>query len=115
MAAIVNVKPKKKRAPAALIINCDVCDAPAPDHLHFGGRGRVLVRHGLARSLILGHCCYSCRAFFRRTIERLSKMEVVCRTGEDNCRIDVSTKSCSACRYQKCLDIGMTSSLLQVK
>ena len=29
---------KKKRAPTALLISCNVCGAPAPDHLHFGGK-----------------------------------------------------------------------------
>ena len=32
------MKVKKKRAPAALVLTCKVCGAPAPDHLHFGGR-----------------------------------------------------------------------------
>lgn len=89
---------KKRRAPAALVLDCDVCSAPAPDHLHFGG-----------------HCCYSCRAFFRRTIERMVKIDVVCRTGEKMCEVTENSKSCSACRFQKCLDIGMKTELLQGK
>ena len=28
----------KKRPPAALTLTCGVCSAPAPDHLHFGGK-----------------------------------------------------------------------------
>ena len=28
----------KKRPPAALNLTCGVCSAPAPDHLHFGGK-----------------------------------------------------------------------------
>eukprot|EP00092_Neocalanus_flemingeri_P027686 GFUD01030051.1.p1 GENE.GFUD01030051.1~~GFUD01030051.1.p1 ORF type:complete len:877 (+),score=166.00 GFUD01030051.1:322-2952(+) len=89
---------KKKRAPAALLISCTVCGAPAPDHLHFGG-----------------HCCYSCRAFFRRTIERMEKTEIVCRTGLNDCEVSEMSKSCSACRYEKCLTVGMSTHLLQGK
>ena len=88
---------KKRRAPTALTLECDVCSAPAPDHFHFGG-----------------HCCYSCRAFFRRTIERMEKLDVVCRTGNSNCEVSEKSKSCSACRYDKCLSIGMKKELLQV-
>jgi hypothetical protein len=29
---------KKKRAPAPLVLRCLVCSAPAPEHLHFGGK-----------------------------------------------------------------------------
>ena len=29
---------KKKRAPAPLVLSCSVCGAPAPEHLHFGGK-----------------------------------------------------------------------------
>lgn len=89
---------KKKRAPTALLISCNVCGAPAPDHLHFGG-----------------HCCYSCRAFFRRTIERMEKTEIICRTGLKACEVSEMSKACSACRYDKCLQVGMSVSLLQGK
>jgi len=89
---------KKKRAPTLLTLRCDVCTAPAPDHYHFGG-----------------HCCYSCRAFFRRTIERLEKADVICKIGGNKCEVAENSKSCSACRYQKCLHIGMKRELLQGK
>jgi len=91
-------KMKKKRAPTALTIPCAVCSSPAPDHVHFGG-----------------HCCYSCRAFFRRTIERMEKTEIVCRTGIGKCEVSEMSKACSACRYDKCLEVGMKSDLLQGK
>ena len=41
-------------------------------------------------------------------------MEILCRTGSNNCEVLEKSKGCSACRYQKCLDTGMTSSHLQV-
>ena len=31
-----------KRPPAPLNLTCGVCSAPAPDHLHFGGKVRFL-------------------------------------------------------------------------
>jgi len=98
MQMMEEAKIKKKRAPTALLITCSVCGAPAPDHLHFGG-----------------HCCYSCRAFFRRTIERMEKIDIVCRTGVKDCEVSEMSKSCSACRYQKCLSVGMSTHLLQGK
>ena len=90
-------KVRKRRAPTALTLDCNVCSAPAPDHLHFGG-----------------HCCYSCRAFFRRTIERMRKIDVVCKAGDNECLITQTSKSCSACRFEKCLRVGMKRELLQV-
>ncbi len=52
---------------------CQVCGAPAPHHIHFGGR-----------------CCFSCRAFFRRTVLRYPDPEAVlmCISGTQTCRID---------------------------
>ncbi len=52
---------------------CLVCGAPAPHHIHFGGR-----------------CCFSCRAFFRRTVLRYPDPEAVlrCISGTQSCRID---------------------------
>ena len=64
---------KKKRRPANLCISCPVCGGPAPDHVHFGGktdppdppvRAPVIIFH------FIGQCCYSCRAFFRRSSSR---------------------------------------------
>jgi len=84
----------KKRAPTALTIECGVCSGPAPDHLHFGAR-----------------CCYSCRAFFRRTAPRSSSLR--CRSGLGKCDVSHRNKKCISCRYGKCLDIGMDPQLVQ--
>jgi len=91
-------KETKKRAPTALTVACSVCGAPAPDHIHFGGT-----------------CCYSCRAFFRRTVERMGKISIVCRTGTKDCEVSEHNKVCSSCRFAKCLRIGMKIELLQGK
>jgi len=88
---------KKKRAPACLSIQCPVCGGPAPDHVHFGGQ-----------------CCYSCRAFFRRTsIKPISSFR--CRSGKNDCIISSGIKSCIPCRLQKCLQVGMDPSLVRGK
>merc|ERR1711892_1224860 len=86
-----------KRPPAPLNLTCGVCSAPAPDHLHFGG-----------------HCCYSCRAFFRRTSQRKAAKGLKrCRTGLKNCEVSDVKKNCIHCRYLKCLEIGMTPELMK--
>jgi len=84
----------KKRAPTALTVECGVCHGPAPDHIHFGAR-----------------CCYSCRAFFRRTAARSEFL--TCRSSLRTCEITSSSKKCIACRYDKCLKIGMKPELVQ--
>merc|ERR1711892_1135302 len=86
-----------KRPPAPLNLTCGVCSAPAPDHLHFGG-----------------HCCYSCRAFFRRTSQRKAAKGLKrCRTGQKNCGISDQKKNCIHCRYMKCMEIGMSAELMK--
>jgi len=84
----------KKRAPTALTVDCGVCSGPAPDHLHFGAR-----------------CCYSCRAFFRRTAPRKSSLR--CRSGLGECDVAHRNKKCISCRYEKCIRIGMNPDLVQ--
>ena len=65
---------------------------------------------------ITGHCCYSCRAFFRRTSQRVKlKGLKKCKTGLGLCDVSEAAKSCINCRYSKCLSIGMTPDLLQGK
>jgi len=88
---------KKKRSPATLNILCPICGGPAPDHVHFGGQ-----------------CCYSCRAFFRRTsVKPMSSHR--CRSGKNDCVISSGIKSCIPCRLNKCLQVGMDPSLVKGK
>jgi len=92
-----NKDDKKRRKPVNLCIKCPVCGGPAPDHLHFGGQ-----------------CCYSCRAFFRRTSQRpISSFR--CRGGKGDCVVSSGSKSCIPCRLTKCLKIGMDPSLIRGK
>ena len=66
--------------------------------------------------MLAGVCCYSCRIFFRRTVERINKKGLKrCKTGKESCRVATSGKNCINCRYKKCLSIGMVPDLLRGK
>lgn len=72
---------------------CRVCYEPAARHIHYGAV-----------------TCFSCRAFFRRSIQNQSYEAYKCRK-QEQCDINLkSRKSCQKCRFTKCLDIGMKSS-----
>ncbi|VDO36768.1 unnamed protein product [Haemonchus placei] len=50
--------------------------------------------------------CEGCKGFFRRTVQK--NMEYTCHK-EKTCPVDrVSRNRCQACRFQKCLDKGMS-------
>ncbi|XP_077490355.1 nuclear receptor subfamily 1 group I member 3-like [Amblyomma americanum] len=69
---------------------CGVCGDRAKSY-HFGGIS-----------------CDSCKAFFRRSVQNESHFQCPNR---GNCRITLaSRKSCQACRFAKCLAIGMEAS-----
>lgn len=69
---------------------CGVCGAAAAKHVHYGAT-----------------TCFSCRAFFRRSIQNGAAKQYVCRKG-NKCDIMVKTrKNCQKCRVDKCLDAGM--------
>jgi len=72
---------------------CNVCGEAAAKHVHYGAT-----------------TCFSCRAFFRRSIQNQSTKQYICRKG-GNCVINLKTrKNCQKCRFDKCLDVGMKSS-----
>jgi len=73
---------------------CAVCHQPIPkDRVHYGGV-----------------TCYSCRAFFRRNTQRDELPQ--CKS-DQSCRIThIDRKQCSACRYFKCIRIGMKPELV---
>lgn len=54
--------------------------------------------------------CEGCKGFFRRTVQR--KMEYKCKN-DKTCEINKSTRNlCQHCRYLKCLESGMTTTLV---
>ena len=93
---------KKKRRPANLCISCPVCGGPAPDHVHFGGFLEFFFSP--SSSDTSGQCCYSCRAFFRRSSSR-PVTSFRCRSGRNDCIITSGIKSCIPCRLTKCLQV----------
>lgn len=80
----------KKWVPRPLVTVCGVCGSPATDVHHYGATS-----------------CYSCRAFFRRSIGN-GKEYRYCSRKTDTCVVDaVSRTNCKKCRFQKCLQVGM--------
>lgn len=68
---------------------CQVCGDKAKS-FHFGGLS-----------------CDSCKAFFRRSVHNDAYKGFHC-VYQRNCEISISSrKSCQACRFKKCLAIGM--------
>ncbi len=52
--------------------------------------------------------CFSCRAFFRRAVEKEAQRTYEC-VNKRQCPVTVDTrKKCPECRYRKCVLVGMT-------
>uniref|UniRef100_A0A7E4VTE0 Nuclear receptor n=1 Tax=Panagrellus redivivus TaxID=6233 RepID=A0A7E4VTE0_PANRE len=72
---------------------CVVCNDES-DGLHFGK-----------------HTCRACAAFFRRTVSL--KLDYACKH-DNKCEIVKNARNmCRACRFQKCLSMGMLTSAVQ--
>ena len=72
---------------------CRICGEAAAKHVHYGAV-----------------TCFSCRAFFRRSIQNGCPKNYACRKG-GNCTITLKTrKNCQKCRFEKCLSAGMKTS-----
>jgi len=69
---------------------CKICNEQAAKHIHYGAM-----------------TCFSCRAFFRRSIQNRTAATYACRRNQ-SCEINLKTrKNCQFCRYQKCILVGM--------
>lgn len=69
---------------------CKICGERAARHVHYGAI-----------------TCFSCRAFFRRSLQNNTSAKYICRRRSD-CDINCKTRrNCQYCRYMKCLSIGM--------
>ncbi|TRY76217.1 hypothetical protein TCAL_13043 [Tigriopus californicus] len=70
---------------------CSICSSPTETfHLNYGASS-----------------CFSCRAFFRRAVQKAKTPNFQCRAG-GNCVINTQTRSdCRKCRFDLCLQSGM--------
>ena len=53
--------------------------------------------------------CFSCRAFFRRTVQKNLQDKLKCRR-EGNCEVTPTCRDCRMCRFRKCVNMGMNAS-----
>ena len=51
--------------------------------------------------------CFSCRAFFRRVVQKGSSEKLKCKGNKECQLISDSQKKCRRCRFQRCLESGM--------
>lgn len=66
-----------------------------------------LSAHGLHFGVVT---CRACAAFFRRTVVESSQDKYYCRREENECVIKRGARyNCKACRFKKCIELGMTS------
>ena len=84
---------KSGKATASLLSTtekCRVCLAQAARHVHYGAT-----------------TCYSCKAFFRRSIQLGAAFKYTCQTQGHCVMLPNTRKSCQRCRFDRCLSIGM--------
>ena len=87
---------KKANKIKELTFKCHVCEDFADGHVHFGAR----------------FICYSCKAFFRRSIRKTKPIPACGLLGD--CKIDTEERTkCVSCRFKKCLDVGLKPSLVK--
>jgi len=86
-----NSKVKEAKMSAVIVggegskISCRICGDTAVKHVHYGG-----------------HCCFSCKAFFRRAVNWQNKNNRTfqCKF-ENKCEITIKNrKTCQSCRFQ---------------
>ena len=74
---------------------CQICQANAPEKVKF------YQHYGAV-------CCYSCKAFFRRYVRGENNLHMYQCKGTENCPLTEGRKTCKSCRYNKCLEVGMS-------
>jgi len=92
-ARVEELRPHAQARLLSPVDKCKVCNEPAAKHVHYGAM-----------------TCFSCRAFFRRSIQNNTFGTYVCRRTK-SCAINLkSRRNCQFCRYEKCLSVGMKPS-----
>ncbi|KRX26289.1 Retinoic acid receptor RXR [Trichinella nelsoni] len=82
----------------------------------------LLTRFQDVRCMVCGDCahgfhygvvtCEGCKGFFRRTVQR--NLRYSCHKSS-RCEINRQTRTrCQACRYQQCLDVGMSPIMVRI-
>ena len=64
-----------------------------------------------ARKTYTPNICEACQKFFRRNVGKWD--ELVCKTGQFNCKVAGGRRWCSKCRFEKCLRFGMKSKFMK--
>jgi len=78
------------------ISECPICCEVCVNHLHYGGIS-----------------CYSCKAFFRRSVTAPSRKTKSCRRGDGKCSLKLHCRNnCPFCRLKKCLENEMKPQLV---
>ncbi|XP_076116006.1 nuclear receptor ROR-beta-like [Mytilus galloprovincialis] len=92
-------KHKNQPPDADLLPPCRVCGERASG-LHYGA-----------------NTCEPCKGFFRRSIVKVEKKneKYTCVKGDENCKLGTGKRTmCSYCRYQKCLEVGMSHGAIKI-
>ncbi len=85
-------KKRGQRRDEGRTLVCAVCGAAAKGFRYYGAVS-----------------CTSCRAFFKRSIQRDTYKTFLCQQGDFTCHINSkSRKSCQLCRFNLCLQRGMS-------
>lgn len=81
------------------ISECPICSEVCVNHLHYGGIS-----------------CYSCKAFFRRSVTAPRKKMIRCKRGDGKCNLRLHLRNnCPHCRLMKCFSTGMKEELVLSK
>ena len=74
---------------------CQICQSNAPPKVKFYQHYGAI-------------CCYSCKAFFRRYVRGENNIHLHRCKENNSCPLTEGRKTCKNCRYNKCLQVGMT-------